>query len=293
MGNLPVKEKKKNVKEKAVELAVVEDASVASEGESVEGTKHEEIRKLAISLKDQEASLFWELAVTLSEIQGDSLYIDWGYNTWGEYVDEELEISMRAVQKYLRVYKWFKDMPENIQSWIKSLGWTKAQHLVRVVTPENAGQWRDRIAGLTVAQIEAMIDEYKNGKTSEAGDGSAGSGGDSEAEAVERPKALKLNLMPAQFENVNIALEKAAEMTESDRDNNNIDLICTDWLANSVGMSSMADRFRSIERSSNVLIIAYRKDPDRDDYDVVYGDQNFEIIEADPANADDEESDAK
>lgn len=257
------------------ELAVVEKEEEVEE-EEVE-TKEEqflEIRNQAKDLKEKTAKLFWDFAVILSDIQSRDLFRVWGYNTWGDYIDQELEIGKRAVQKYIRVYDWFKVMPENIQEWIKSIGWTKAQHLVEVVKPENAGEWRNRIAGLTVGQIEQLIHDLTHGTTE--GD-EEGSGSSSEPDTGERPKAKKFNLMPDQYDTVELALQRASEISESDKENHNLTMICMEYVSSNTHIKNIDDYLKQVEKALGVLLIAYREE--EGEYVTVAGQHHFDTID--------------
>lgn len=262
-------------------LTVVGDAPDTGDVE-----KYAEFRDKAIELKDRTEKCYWEFGMLLKEIHDGDMYRAWEYDTWTQYVDEELEIGLRTVQMYIRLQNWFQELPSNIQGWIQKLGWTKARYLVGVVTTENAGEWRNRLANKTVKQIEEMMDAAKKG---ESGDSSGGGDGEGSGESSqeEKPKPKRFSLYSAQMENVERALNRASEITESDKEGHNLDMICLDFLANNTHLKDMQDYLKGVERATGYGILVYDEKEDA----LVYGDDLLARIMADNPGAveDDEE----
>jgi len=261
----------------AADLAVVGDAADSGEYEN------KEIREKILDLLAKSEDLNWDLAVVLETAYAGDMYRQWGFDSFRSYVEEELNIKIRKAQYLVQITEWFKKMPGNIQAWVRELGWTKARMLMHVVTVENAAEWRNKVAGKSVAEIEKMLKEAK-GSGGEGGGGGDGEGG-SDGEGAEKPKKKSFSLFDPQYENVERALEKASEMSGSDKEGNNLDLICTEFLATNAGVDTPQDLFRKIEKITGLSIVAYNLEKDS----VAYGSELIEQLEAVDAENEEEE----
>jgi hypothetical protein len=229
--------------------------AVVGEGDKeAESYEHAEERRLILSLRDKADDAIWDLAVALVDIYDGDKYRAWGYDSWREYVERELDWHIRKAQVMVQLQKWFKEIPANIQTWIKSLGWGKAKILQRVVTTENAAEWRARIEGKTLAEIEEMIKEERES----GGEGGTG-GGESEPDVA---RSMSFKLFPDQYKNVEMALEKAKDLAESDKPGHCLDLIATEFLSTHAGMVKLKDYLANVEKVVGVRIVAYDQTAD-------------------------------
>ena len=64
-------------------------------------------------------------------------------------------------------------------------------------------------------------------------------------------------MFPQQDENVDRALDKAMEISGSEKPGNNLDLICTEFLANNVDINSVQEHLKAQERMLGLKIVAY------------------------------------
>jgi hypothetical protein len=224
--------------------------------------EHSDVRKRVLDLRKKVEESYWELSQSLSEVYGKSYYIAWGFQSWKEYVESELEFALRKAQYLVSISDWFSKMSPQLQDWIKGLGWTKAKELVGIVNDENAADWQARLEGLTYAQL---VDELKGkGKDIETPIDGDGGGSDS---AEEKPQKKAFSLFPDQSANVTAALDKAKQLANTEKDGHALDLICSDFLATNAGTDDMFSVIRRIEKSSGLYFIAYNKQTDS----VVYG----------------------
>lgn len=236
---------------------------------------HADIRRRVIELKSQVEDSYWELSKIMHGIYHESLYIDWGYKNWKEYVAGELDFGDRKATYLVNIQDWFGKMHPSVQSWVKDIGWSKSKELVGRVNNDNAAEWKSRIEGLSVSGIVALIRELNkevDDDGSEESDSSI---------TVEKTAKKTFALFPLQMENVDNALEAASELAESDKDGHLLDLICTSFLAQNAGVKSTAEYLADVERSIGVKLIAYDKDADT----IVYGNDTLDGI-----YAEDEES---
>jgi len=223
--------------------------------------EHSDVRKRVLDLRKKVEESYWELSQSLSEVYGKSYYIAWGFQSWKEYVESELEFALRKAQYLVSISDWFSKMSPQLQDWIKGLGWTKAKELVGVVNDENAADWQARLEGLTYAQL---VDELK-GKGKDIDTPLDGEGDKDVAE--DKPQKKAFSLFPEQSANVAAALDKAKQLANTEKDGHALDLICSDFLATNAGTDDMFSVIKRIEKSSGLYFIAYNKQTDS----VVYG----------------------
>lgn len=163
--------------------------------------------------------------------QKPPIYTSWGYSTFSDYAEQELGLARRTAEHLRRIYFVLEKELEGIHPLLRkrfiALGQSKARELVRVITLENAEEWiamaervayKDLLAAIRVKLEDTALDE-------------AISGPPEVPVQEEKVKNRNFALFPEQEENVNRALSRAKEMSNSDKLGHNLDLICTDFLA--------------------------------------------------------------
>lgn len=267
-----------------VDLSVVGEVS----GEEVE-CKYKDIRDKILALLLETENKTWDLAVVLETAYEADMYREWNYDSFREYVEKELNIQIRKAQYLVQLQEWFKKMPANIQQWMRGIGWTKARMLMHAVTAENAAEWKNKVAGKTVAEIGAMLKDAKD--VTSGADGGEDGGGSKE----DKPASKNFKLFPEQLKNVDMALEKAMEMSGSDKPGNLLDMICIEFLSTNAGIDSVQSYLRFMEKNLGVCIVAYLLEENK----IVYGEDFIRALEAkqeqenieDDGNEDDEDDD--
>lgn len=240
-----------------------------------EDCEHGDLRRQILALRDKSESSAWELGVVLEEAYSNDRYRSWGFDSWTEYVEQELDINLRKAQYLVKLQKWFATMTPAIQKWIMDLGWTKARMLMHVVDKTNAAEWKNRVTGKTVAEIEEMLKANRDSVSSEGG------GSDDSSEKARR---RSFALFPDQDEIVTKALEKASEIAESEKEGHLLSLICMDYIANATDIFTRDDFLKGIERNLGLKILAMvptGKEGEQDD--IVYGYDYLHREDADEA----------
>jgi hypothetical protein len=232
--------------EEKVNLSVVENEEEGN-AELVDTGEHIEVREQAKTIKDKAEKSYWELAEILHKIYEENLYRSWGYAGFREYIDKELNFSLRTAQILSGLHKYFLTLPQNIQDWLRSLGWAKAELLKGVVTAENAAEWKQKTEGLSCREIKELLQEGREGAEGEGEEGSGSS---------DNLKRMTFSLFIDQFDNVNNAFDKVKDMgIESDKPGHCLDVICTEFLATN-GATDLPSYLDSIERNLGITIIA-------------------------------------
>lgn len=267
-------------------LAVVDEDSNVEVGEECE---YADIRRQVKHLRGKVEEGYWSLGVILEEVYSKDLYRKWGFESWQEYVEQEVDFGIRKAQYLLKLQEWFDTMTPAVQGWMKQMGWTKARMLMHVITQENAQEWRNRVEGKTVAQIEAML---KNEKSSGSGDG--GGDGTGSKDKDNESRKFSATLMGTQYDTVMSAIENAKEKGDTEKDGQALTLICVDYLATNTNVEDRGDILATLEKLWGLKIIAIRpSDSDDEEDDVVYGADFIEEQAAKEKSDDDEDEETE
>ena len=210
-----------------------------------------DVRQRVKDLRSKVEEDNWELSAAIHVVYTNSYYTAWGFQSFREYVEQELDFQMRKAQYLVSIQDWFGKMKPSVQKWIRELGWTKAKELVGVITEENAAEWKKKLAGKSYKELMGVLkaDEGEVG-------GDSGEAGESGSDDSERASVKRFSLFPAQAENVDNALSKAKEMAKSDKDGHCLDMICLDFLATNGGADNWEDMLSRIEKTFGVNIVA-------------------------------------
>ncbi|MCK5640985.1 MAG: hypothetical protein KAJ19_09320 [Gammaproteobacteria bacterium] len=256
-------------------LAVVDDKETAVD-------QHSEIRAKVKDLRNKVDEDYWKLSEVISEVYEGSYYVGWGFKSYREYIEQELDFQWRKAQYLVSIQGWFGQMKPNVQKWVRSLGWTKAKELVGVVTQDNAAQWKKKIEGKSYRDLQDIIKAAK--EKAEASTGEASADG-SEPAAPDRAVRKNFGLFSGQLDNVERALTKAKEVGNTDKDGHALDMICVDYLATNGEIGTLTDYLKRIEKHLGVQLVAF----DRKEDAVVYGGDLLDEI----AGPEDDEKDEK
>jgi len=241
-------------------LATVDDAQVEMEDRP-------ELRQKVKTLRAQVEDGYWELSQALHEVYETSAYVAWGYDSWKDYVQsDELDFQLRKAQYLISIATWFGKLNKGVQKWVAALGWSRAKELVGKVTNENAAEWKKKVAGKTVLQIQEMLKGEDGGGGEGGGDGDGGTG---EGSADDKPSKWAFSLFQGQREAVEGAIELAKKASQSDKEGNNLTLICTEYMANNAAIDSADEYLGRVEKVLGVKLIAYQDSTES----VVYGEK--------------------
>jgi hypothetical protein len=266
-------------------------------GVQVETVDHAAMRARAKELRWRSEQDAWDLSEVLYDIWHGAVYQMWGFTDWKEYVESELEFKISKAQQYVAVQEWVRLFAPDFVDWVKIMGITKARLMKTRLTPENAAEWQPRLDGKTYRQIEAILlgEDPDAGGDGEGGEGGEG-GGSGEGKGPERADVLRFALFPAQRRNVDLAVERAKVLGETDKDGVALDYICTAFLSTDGHYKKVDEHFAAVERSLGVRLVAFKQLPDQT-YKVTYGkpfmDELMEVIEEEEEAADEQKDDPK
>lgn len=170
--------------------------------------------------------------------------VAWGYDTYVQWAEQELGLHKRKIERLKAIWHHLNvtlegKLDEDTKKKILDLGWTKVRELIRVVDANNVDQWVEMAEHLDLNELsaairQALIEQQKEDQAADAVDDDDDDEewrGADPPEEVGRFKQLKFYLTPDQKANVEMALDRAGRMAESESPNHCLDLICTDFLS--------------------------------------------------------------
>lgn len=211
--------------------------------------QYDNLRREVIEAKNESEAAYWRLAGALFTVWNESAYEEWGYESFNEYVDGELDMQRRKAQYLVAIAGWFGEQSESVQAWVKQLGWTKARELVGVVDEENAREWKDIAESSSLRELSAAVKDHKAGESS--GEASEETGAD------DRPKAKRFMLFEGQMNNVEAALTQSKIAAGTDKDGHALDMICTEYLAQNGALTTLQDYLSRVEQVIGKKLIAF------------------------------------
>jgi len=220
--------------------------------------EHKKTRKDALKLRDKAEESYWELSRVLYEIHQNSYYQAWGYEHWKDYIDQEIGWDIRKTQYLLNLREKFKDLPDNVVEWVKQIGWTKARMIISRLTPENAAEWRARIEGKTVAEIQELFKQL-----SESGEGGSGGSGEGDEKFG---RLVVSGIYPDLRKSIDAAFPLAEKITGSEKKAYQLDCILTEFLSAQMATKDARDYWKQVERFTGCRILVYDPETDKIPY---------------------------
>ena len=221
---------------------VIEKFELPPRDQAIRGTKtwQSRIRREAKKLVEELDTGYMKLAKLLYQVyttpvdndpERNPVWMEWGYESFGEYAEKELGISSRKAYYLNKIWYTVEvelDLDNALKSRFAKIGWSKAREIVRVMNTANAEHWIRLAETHSYTEVDAAIKKYideHGGSASEA----------RKSEETPGPSVVNFErfaLADEQHENVVEALEAAAKLSGSTVKSHNLDLICTDFLAN-------------------------------------------------------------
>lgn len=175
------------------------------------------------------------------------------FASFDEYCEVELDMKRRKAYYLMSIYEKYVvelKLPNDI---LKDMEWSKAKELVSVITEDNWPDLIDKIGKMSVPEVKELVRTMKAAGT----DGTSGATTPAEPDTTVR---MAFKLHPDQAENVKAALAIAESMSGSDKPGNQLDLICSDFLASAVGsgvegaLAKLEVVIKNVERAFGVTL---------------------------------------
>lgn len=254
-----------------------------------------ELRDRAKSLYRNIESTYWELGGILYAVfdgvpggyrdlkKGDGsreirreLFRKWGYTSFEEYCELEIGIRRRTASSLRYAYWYFEvelKLPSELKEQLKQLGRSKIYVLAGFVTDENIMSWMDKATAMSVDQLKKAVMASKalakgetepDGDTFEHAKELLAQQENANAEHMAPPKpeeahVFTTNLYDGQWDTCKNAIDRAKNITKSDKISHNLEMICQDYLATNNFINPKDDfnmYFSKLEVQTGLKIIA-------------------------------------
>jgi hypothetical protein len=202
--------KKQQVKQKAKAAAT----GVGQMKKSEQKHRSEIVRAEIQDANRQVESEYLKMAKLLNEAYHRDYFIEWGFEDWRSYTENELDIHYRKAMYFVDVWDTVKKL--NLpMGQVEKLGWTKMKDLTRVMTEKNAKEWLEKAKKLSTRELTEEVRVTRKKETGRS----------------EGPETIKLNLIMGEDEGniVLDAIEEAKKLTESPNEVVALGMICQDW----------------------------------------------------------------
>jgi hypothetical protein len=217
------------------------------------------LRDVAKRAGEMEDSIHAVQGEVLYEISKNAYWREWDYiddegnrkefNTFDEYLSEEVEISRRTAYYEIAVYQRLVIEIGIPADKMRGLEWSKAKEILPVIDDKNWEQLLDDVGGMRVREVKEHVRKLK---------GSVSPGGSGPATAdFER---MNFMLTEDQADNVRHALRIAGEEASSDKTGHQLDLMATAYIAEAIGEGAEAGMMRldaakqALERAFGVTL---------------------------------------
>jgi hypothetical protein len=201
--------------------------------QQIKGVSGSDLRKRMVGLCRVVDEAYFEMAGMLHRVSNDAIYLEWGYKSFQEYIETELNFTKRKAFYFVSLWHFFaiELADEEIIRKIKPVGWSKAAKLVNVITKKNADYWIKKALVVTRDELETEIAFYKSRKhiLPETPRSDA-----QEFIAPEKVyKSFPLTISEAEI--VDKALEHAQSISHIDSQARNLALICMEYVSLNLG----------------------------------------------------------
>jgi hypothetical protein len=254
------------------------------------------IRKKAKELAKESEDVFMRLGKVLYIIwdtpadgsrTGQPLFERWGFDTFPQYVETELNMDRRRAQRLRKIWYNLEVECEGISPELKEdlikLGSTKLRELGRVMDTDNAQYWHDTVKDINSKMTTEVVNDYLDRQSTKVGrfeDETDDPAEDDEVVNPGQPLNENFKLYPPQQRNLKEAITTARLLADNPKAKKGhcLDLICMDFLATNdiKSKDTEASRERYLAKMETALglkIIAI--DPEGD---IVHGTETLEAL---------------
>ena len=140
---------------------MTEHSLIPSEEFLPTGNSPTEIRARVRKLRAMMEEAYIIVARDLWEIYHSKHYIKWGYETWGDYLRDEVGISKDSAYRARKIFETFVHKCNLPPSAVDGIGRSKAQKLLPIVTRDNARTWISKAKVMTYDDLVEAIEDAK------------------------------------------------------------------------------------------------------------------------------------
>ena len=218
-------------------------ASKTETGAAVVNAKRsEEVREGIKEAQKRVEGGYVDLAKLMTEAYHAEFHTDWGYASFEEYCETELDIRYRKARYFIEIWDKVKslDLPK---ARVEKLGWTKMKEIAQVITEKNAKEWMDKAEKMSSRDLEEAVRIVRKRDTKDA--------------KVPTIVTISIKMGEAEASTITEALSEAKNLCDSTDDAVALEMICQDWLVEKGAQptrQSLAEAIKYLERVFGVEI---------------------------------------
>lgn len=211
---------------------------------SPEMPRQRNVRKELLEVSKDIESGYVKMSELLSEAYHRDYHTTWGFDSFEDYADKELDVDYRKARYLIDIWDKIKDLALP-KARIAKLGWTKMKEIAAVITKKNAMKLLDQAEKMTSRELVESVKIMKK------------TGG---RESIpQAPSVLKLTITMGESEHqiVMEALDAAKKLCNSDNQALALEMICQDWLSEKGAKPTathLEDHIKYLEKSFPVKI---------------------------------------
>lgn len=201
--------------------------------------------------------------------QKKPIYTLWGFDTFRDYAEQELNLHYKKAESlrfiWYRIEIELDGMNPLVKKRLLALGWSKVRELCRIIKLSNVEAWVTKAETMNYQTVEAAVRKArerqegeevareirKQGDPIKKSNQLVGKYEDSDESAPPEQESARdswdvadkdpreeplysknFKFYPDQLETVRLAIDRAKELSGSERPGHNFSLICLDFLAN-------------------------------------------------------------
>lgn len=238
-----------------------EEELIEEDESFVKPEKRKKLRNYVFKLKNDIGKSFIKMGGLFYKIRENELFVDWGFSTFRDYVEKEVNFSYRKAQYLKDIWEKFKVELDAESDVLNEVGWSKTKEIAKVEDPEQ----RQEI--LQDTYVSKQDEEQDTPSVNDLSNKARQANNDGDEE-VQKVKKIHFNLYEDQRETVKRALKQASEDADSEKRNHLLEMISMHYLSSSFGEQELGFLLDRIEEVFDCEVVAV--DPDTGE--LKYGD---------------------
>jgi hypothetical protein len=191
----------------------------------VENIEEADLKERLAALALDVGNNYFLIGGLLSIVTSKSLFTQWGFEKFKDWVHAETDFELRKAQHLIRNYNRVVDLDIPFSAF-QNIGWTKISMLLKVLSQENVRQWVEKAKALDIDSLAKEIKEARAKETSD--DSSVTEGG-----AKTKQKLFKFH--DDQYDTVQNALDLMKEQLPTEHENVAVEHICALYVTGQLG----------------------------------------------------------
>ncbi len=222
--------------------------TVIVEGKVITTEDRDKTRSDVVNAVQMVEMSYMRLGGLLYRVKHGQYFVDWGYESFEEYVETELSFKSRKAAYHINIWnRLFLELGVK-EAQLEGIGWSKSAALTRVVDAENLTLWLSLARELSFRDLSERIDAALKAAKEEEFEPEEGPEGEESEETpgvgegvIQQTEPFLVRVYPEQKGNIERVMDAARETASSDKAGHLFECICLDYLARQDGASKLPD----------------------------------------------------